>query len=214
MRSTGAQAQQVPASFQAGGLPEFQYELPGIPIAEAEFDTGEATVELKLKIVGTVAIKFEHGLEGVAANVGEGTWELSAAQSLHGITEGIQVQGIGGHEPSFATTFGNEFQQSQAAFKPPNTMTFSGTCVIGYQIQTHVGTATVEGQPGYELEVTVTPHPQGGEERQQEVTDEQSWLSQHSGLVATGAVVLVVVVAIALAPETGGGSLVLAGAAL
>lgn len=214
MHPTGAQAHEVPASFQSGGLPEFQYELPGIPIAELQFDTGEAAVELKLKIVGTVAIKFEHGAEGVATNVAERTWELSAAQSLHGITEGISVQGIGGSQPSFGTTFGNEFHQTEAVFTPPNTMKFSGTCVVNYRIQTDAGMATVEGQPGYELEITVTPHPQGGEERQQEVTDEQSWLSQHSGLVAVGAVVLVVVVAIALAPETGGGSLVLAGAAL
>ena len=62
---------------------------------------------------------------------------------------------------------------------------------------------------GYQLDVTVTPHPTAPTpETEPEVSDEHSWLSRYGpALVAVGGTALVVIVAIAAAPETGGGSL-------
>jgi hypothetical protein len=85
-------------------------------------------------------------------------------------------------------------------------MTFIGQARIAYTVDSALGPIAVQGQPGYELKITVTPHV-----AEEVVVDSQeSWFSQHSTqLIAIGVVALIVVVAIAAAPETGGGSLIL-----
>jgi hypothetical protein len=85
-------------------------------------------------------------------------------------------------------------------------MSYSGQSMVRYEIECEHTKAEVEGTLGYELKVEVTPH----QPVEPEPVDEHSWLQRHSGaLLAVGAVGLVIVVAVALAPETGGGSLVL-----
>jgi peptidoglycan hydrolase-like protein with peptidoglycan-binding domain len=211
LHGTGAQSTEYPASFQAGGLPAFRYTLPSVPLAEASFDTGQALVHLQLSFTGGVSVTFPHAAQGVSTSVNDQTWRVAATQSLGGITEGIQIQGIGSDRLSFSTTFGNAFEQTEVRYTPPNTLSFLGRCTIAFHAQTDVGYATVQGSPGFQLDVTVTPHPEPVGEpvgEPVEVTDEHSWLSRYGpALVAVGVTALVVVVAIAAAPETGGGSL-------
>ncbi|RZU54369.1 putative peptidoglycan binding protein [Krasilnikovia cinnamomea] len=206
LHGTGAHAEEFPASMMAGGLPAFKYNLPSVPIAEVSFDTGNAAVDMRLSLIGSVTVTFEHAAQGVTTTVNDQTWRLAAQQSLDGITEGIQIQGVGGDRVSFSTTFGNQFEQTEVRFTPPNTMSFLGSCLIGYHVDTEVGQATVRGSVGFQLDVTVTPHPTS--EPAPEVQDERGWFEEYAPVILTGTVIaLVVVVAIAAAPETGGGSL-------
>ncbi|GAB1691881.1 peptidoglycan-binding domain-containing protein [Krasilnikovia sp. M28-CT-15] len=206
MHGTGAHAEEFPASMMSGGLPAFKYNLPSVPMAEVSFDTGNALVEMRLSLIGSVTVTFENAAHGVTTTVNDQTWRLAAQQSLDGITEGIQVQGVGGDRVSFSTTFGNQFEQTEVRYTPPNTMSFLGSGLIGYQVDTEVGTATVRGSVGFQLDVTVTPHP--APEPAPEVQDERSWFEEYAPVILTGAAIaLVVVVSVAAAPETGGASL-------
>ena len=209
MHGTGAQPQEDPVSMTSDGLPAFRYSLPGVPLAEAFFDTGELAVEMRLSLTGSLTVTFDHPAHGVTTTINDQTWRYAASQSLHGITEGVQVQGIGGQNVSISTTFGNQFEQTEMRYTPPNTLSFIGRCFVSYRIETDVTPATVQGSVGYQLDVTVTPHP-SVPETEPEVVDEPSWVSRYGPAILTGAlVVLVVVVAVAAAPETGGGSLLL-----
>jgi len=115
------------------------------------------------------------------------------------------VNGIGGQQLSIGATVGTEFAQSEARFIPPNTMAFIGQARIAFTRDTPVGQLTMTGQPGFEIRVTVTPHP-SPPQPEPEPVDEESWFSRHAvALAAMGVVIL----AVALAPETCGGSLVL-----
>ncbi|BFU44706.1 peptidoglycan-binding protein [Krasilnikovia sp. MM14-A1004] len=204
--ATGAHAEEFPASMMSGGLPAFKYNLPSVPMAEVFFDTGSAAVHMRLSLIGSVTVTFEHSAHGITTTVNDQTWRLAAQQSLDGITEGIQIQGVGGDRVSFSTTFGNQFEQTEVRYTPPNTMSFLGSCLIGYVVDTEVGQATVRGSVGFQLDVTVTPHPTP--EPAPEVEDERSWFEEYAPQILTGAAIaLVVVVAVAAAPETGGGSL-------
>jgi hypothetical protein len=208
LRSTGARASEDSES-SVGGLPAFSYNLPSIPLAEARFDTPEAHVEVALTLRGDVTITFPNAPAGITLDQ-EG-WRLQAQTALHGVTEGLEVDGIGSGSPSISATFGNEFHQTGLKLTPPNKMSFTGQSTVSYEIQCEHTEAHVEGSVEYELEVEVTPHRQSDPAP----TDEHSWLSRHSGtLLGVGALALVVVVAVALAPETGGGSLLLAAPAL
>lgn len=86
-------------------------------------------------------------------------------------------------------------------------MVFRGQARIGYTVPSGLGPIAVQGQPGFELRVTATPHPQAQSEPVQ-VTDEESWFSRNAGPLAAIGVVVLVGIVIALAPATGGGSLV------
>ena len=208
LHDTGAQATEVPQSMQVGGLPAFRYALPSIPLAEATFDTGAATVHLKLSLTGGVTVTFEKSPAGVSTSVNDQTWRLAATHSLHGLTEGIQIQGIGGGTPSISATLGTEFEQTEVRFTPPDTMSFLGRCLVDYQVHTDVGPATMQGSTGYQLDVTVEPHP--APEPVPEPVTEDDWVQHYApALVAVGVATLIVVVAVAAAPETGGGSLAL-----
>lgn len=208
LHDTGAQATEEPASYQVGGLPAFRYALPAVPLAEATFDIGEAAVTVQLTLTGSVTITCPHATPGVTTTVNDQTWRVAAAQSLHGLTSGIQMQGIGGESVSLSSTFGNQFEQTEFRFTNPATMSFIGRCNVACHVETDAGYVTVQGSPGFQLDVTVVPHPSAPSEP--EVNDEHSWLSRYAPAIeAAGVIVLVVAVAIAAAPETGGGSLVL-----
>lgn len=207
LHGTGVHPTEHSESHSAGGPPAFSYTLPSIPLTEAHFETPEGRVEVKLSLAGDVTITFPNAPAGITLDQ-EG-WRVQAQTALHGVTEGIEVSGIGSETPSISAVFGNEFQQTEVKFTPPNKVSYIGQAKIEYEIECEHTEARVEGALGYELEVEVTPN----ERVEPEPTDEHSWLSRHShALIAIGVVGLVVVAAIALAPETGGGSLVLLGA--
>ena len=201
---SGAAPQEDPASYEIGGLPAFRYNLPTIPLATAEFDTGVAWVEMTLSLRGNVTVSFQQPVPG--ASLDQSGLRVEATKALGPITEGLRINGIGSETPSIGMTVGSQFDQSEIRYTPPNTMTFIGQARIAYTVDSPVGPIAVQGQPGYELKITATPHV-----AEEVVVDSQeSWFSQHSTqLIAIGVVALIVVVAIAAAPETGGGSLIL-----
>lgn len=208
LASTGVHADQVPASFMEGGAPALKYSWPDIPIAEAVIDVGAALVELALTLTGESTVSFPNGLAG--ATVDHNGLSLSAGQALDGLTNQISVGDLGSDNPSLSAAVGTEFLQVSASPLTPNKIEFSGSCHLDYEVPTEHGDAKVTGQLGYKLSVTITPKTVPETEPELVPDSAPSWVEQHSEeLIAVGAIVLVAAFAIALAPETGGASLVL-----
>jgi hypothetical protein len=139
--------------------------------------------------------------------VNDHSWRLAAASALDGLTSGIRINGLGTNSVSFGSTFAHEFDQTEIRCTPP-AMSFIGTCTVNYEVDTNEGPANVQGSPGYQLDVTVTPRVVA--EPEPVLEDEESWLAEYGpALAAVGVAALVVIVALAAAPETGGASLVL-----
>jgi len=205
---TGAQATQVPASFSFGGLPAFRYNLPSVPLAKAHIDTPDVSIDVGLSLIGNVTITFTNAPKGISTDIDKGGWRVEAINSLNGIASGLRINGLGTKEPSFGATLGSQYDQTEIRFIPPNTIAFRGQVRIGYTVPSGLGPIAVQGQPGYELRVTVTPHPRGQPEPVQ-VTDEEGWFSRNAVPLAVIGGIVLVGIAIALIPATGGGSLVL-----
>ena len=154
---------------------------------------------------------FPHGVSG--ATVDPNGLSLSAGQALDGLTNQISVSDLGSDNPGLSAAVGTEFLQVSASPLTPNQIEFSGSCHVDYEVPTDHGNAKVTGQLGYKLKVTVTPHGQPVEEPEPEVHTAPSWVERHAeDLAKAGLIVLIAAFAIALAPETGGASLVLLGA--
>lgn len=181
-----AHAEQVPATFSDHGLPAFEFELPEIPVAEADFETPDASVHVELALTGSVQVKFPHPVEGVAVST-EGL-EVEARHAVGQLNQGIQVGGLGGHELSIADTVGSQYGQASFGLDGSGAMVFSGSAQVHYGVPTAQGEAEVEGTIGYKCTVRVVPHPQDDPEP---VQDEESWFQQHStGLAAVGFIAL------------------------
>jgi len=209
MHPTGAHADQVPASFAEGGAPALKYSWPDIPIASAVIDVGNALVELELTLTGESTVAFPHGMAG--ATLDHNGLSLSAGHALDGLTNQISVSDLGSDNPGLSAAVGTEFLQVSASPLTPNCIEFSGSCHLDYEVPTEHGHAKVTGQIGYKLKITITPHSLP--EPEPVVETSESWVEQHGeDLAKVGLVVLIAAFAIALAPETGGASLVLLGA--
>jgi hypothetical protein len=208
LSSTGATSTEVPASYAVGGLPAFRYNLPRAPIASTHLETPTASIDLELSLIGNVSVTFPNPPRGISTDVDTGGWRVEATNAVGGITEGLRINGIGTATPSIGATIGNQYDQTEVRFTPPNTIAFRGQARIGYSKASPLGQVAVQGQPGFELRVTVTPHPTTGPEPDP-VLDEEDWFERHREPLAVLGVVALVALAIALAPETGGGSLVL-----
>lgn len=211
LHATGAQAAQFPASFAENGAPALKYSWPDIPIATASVDVGHALVTLELTLTGESTVVFPNGLAG--ATFDQNGLSVSAGYALDGLTNQISVTNLGSDNPSLAAAVGSEFLQVSASPLTPNSIEFSGSGHVDYTVPTEHGDAKVTGQIGYKLKVTITPHSMPQEEPERVPDHAPSWVERHSeSLVAVGVIVLVAAFAIALAPETGGASLVLLGA--
>lgn len=209
MTETAAHPHQVPASYSHGGSPAFEYALPQVPIAEVAFDIGTAAVHVTLEMTGTVKVTLPNHVPGVTLS-NEGL-QLEASQALHGLTQGLQVTGIGTNTPGVACVYGNEYSQT-AVFFDGEAMCFRGQCKVHYAWHGQHGPVEVEGTLGYELKVKVVPHPTS-EPEPAPVHDEESWYERHAGQIhaAIGAAAVVGLVALVVfQPEL----LVLAPAAL
>lgn len=210
MSSTGAQASEVPMSQQFGGFPAFTFTLPTIPVAEADFDTGQAAVHLELSLSGAVQVTFPNPPPGVSLDP-EAGWKVEATNAVGGINAGLSVSGIGGESPAIACSYGTEYATYELGFEPPNTLKYSGQAKIAYTVDGSFGPVAVEGQPGFELKATIVPHPNAeAPVPEAEPVDFHSYVQVNETAVA-GVIVVTVVVAAAilLAPETGGASLLL-----
>ncbi|HEY0452630.1 peptidoglycan-binding domain-containing protein [Actinophytocola sp.] len=209
LHGTGVHADQHPASFSEGGAPALKYSWPDIPIASAAVDAGAALVELELTLTGESTVAFPHGPAG--ATLDQHGLSLAAGAALDGLTNGLSVSNLGSGSPGLSAAVGTEFLQVSAGPLTPNRIEFSGSAHLDYEVATDHGHAKVTGQVGYKLQVTVTPHVQREEAPATDTAP--SWVEHHAqDLAAVGLVVLVAAFAIALAPETGGASLILLGA--
>lgn len=197
LAATGAQPEQVPASESAGGWPAFEFTLGDVAIAEADFDTGNAEVHVELSLDGTVKVALPGHAEGVTLTA-EGL-ELEAKQSLHGITDGLQVTGLGTEAVGVAGSYGNNYGQTSYGFED-GAMVYRGQCTISYRMPCPHGEIEVEGAVGYTLKVRVVPHP--GSDEPEPAQDTSSWFERNSqgiwAVVAVGAAIGVIAI---LAPE-------------
>ena len=216
LSSTGAHATEEPASYATGGLPSFHYKLPDIPVAEAHIETPDASIEIELSVVGEVNVTFHDAVKSVQA--GNEGMRVSAGHALGPLSDGIAVDHLGTEAPSVVLSTGTRFTTLEQEWSPsaPNTMKFKGTAQIQYTVDTEsCGEVEVEGAPGWELAVTCLPHPQAQAEPATEVVSQESWVSQHGSTIAAAGITALILIGIgiALAPETGGGSLILVAAA-
>jgi hypothetical protein len=194
-----------------GGAPALKYSWPEIPIADAAIDVGTALIELALVLTGESTVAFPHAPTGTS--IDQNGLSISAGQALDGLTNQISISNLGSDNPSLSAAVGTEFLQVSASPLTPNRIEFSGSCHLDYDVPTEHGNAKVTGQLGYKLTVTITPHSVPDAEPEPVVDSAPSWVERHADdLAAAGIIVLVAAFAIALAPETGGASLVLLGA--
>ena len=209
---THADPTEVPASRMVDGLPAFQYNLPSVPFAEAEYDTPAAHIKLEVIFNGAVLVVFPHGATDpvtVITTINDQTWRLAAIHAVGGMADGVIVNGIGTNTPSLSAFYRSDYLFTEIRYTPPFTMSFFGEGRFAYQVHTDVGMANVTsiGGVGYQLNITVIPHFPPPEP---EPVGEEGWF-EHWGPLIVGAAVttLVVVGAVLAAPETGGGSLLL-----
>jgi peptidoglycan hydrolase-like protein with peptidoglycan-binding domain len=186
------------------GVPAFEYTLPTIPIAEAMVVLPQGTVTASLTIRGKVKVTFQQSVQGFTMNVNDGAWKVAASYALDGLNTGLEVGGLGTDAPYIASTWQTEFVKTGVRVTPPNMISYTGNAIIGYDVDTSMGPARVDGQPGFQLDVTVTPNQQPDPEP----VTEPEFQYQYEWLAVAG-LALVAIVAIAAAPETGGASLAL-----
>ena len=203
---TDARPIEFPATFHANGLPTFRYNLPTVPLATIEIDTGVAMVSADFGMRGNVSVTFEDPEKWVS--VDQNGLRLEATHALGGLTEGLRISGLGSKAPSIGATVGSVYETTEGRFTPPNTLTFIGQTKISYSVNSPVGRISVQGQPGFELRVTVTPLTPPPMEPQ---TSEEFGHSESYGGLPTLGLLALIALAITTAPETGGGSLVLLG---
>jgi hypothetical protein len=197
--------QEVPASFSVAGAPSFRYKLPGITLAEATVDTGAAIVKVELELTGEVTVSFPHGAAGMS--VDQEGWRVAASNSLAGVTQDVYVDKLGSGNPTITSEWGNQYYSTSCEFEPPNTAKFSGAAKIDYAVPTEAGDAHVTGEPGFELSLSVFPKLEAQAEA---IRDTETFYERNADALAAAGVgaLLLIGLALFLAPETGGGSLI------
>ena len=219
LRPTGASPEESPECLSAGGLPAFRYNLPRIPIATAHIDTPQASIEITMSLRGSVTVTFPNAPRGVSTDLDTGGWRLEATQALGPLTQGLRVSGIGTDSPNIGVTMGTQYSTTEYRLVPPNTMVFIGQARVAYTVPSRrLGNIEVNGQPGYELSVTVYPRRSSSPEPVpvpvpiRVPVSPGEWFEEHSLQLAGIGAIALVAIAIAAAPETGGASLVLVAA--
>lgn len=204
---TGVRHEATPQSLQFGGLPAFRFNAPPLPIATAVIQTLEATIKVALSLRGSVTVTFPSAPRGVSTDIDTGGWRVAATQALGPLTQGFRVNGIGTKNPTIGVTLGSDYNTSEFRFEPPNSMLFIGQARVDYSVPSgNLGQVAVQGQAGFEMKVTVTPHPRS---QPAPVDTQQNWFQAHAGALAAVGGIILVGIAVAAAPETGGGSLVI-----
>ena len=192
----------VPASFEQGGAPAFEYEIQPVPIAELDISTPEYDAHLELEVTGTLKVSFPHTVEGATVSA-EGL-ELEASQAVQGLAHGIQIGGIGSEDLTIGDTWGSQYAQSGFQLGGDGAMVFHGQVQVAHQEQTASGELEVEGTLGYNLKVTIVVHPNAEQPEPQPAHDEQSWFEQHRTLTLVGVAVVLIGVGVAVTLATGG----------
>lgn len=201
--STGATPTEEPADFSSGGLPTFRFDFPlNEPVATAEFDTGEALVSVALFLRDNVTITFQDPVRGMSLD--RNGLRVEATKALGPITDGLRFSGLP-FQPSIGATVGSEYTIVEERFTPPNILDFIGQARISFTHDSAVGPVTVVGQPGVDLRVTVVPHGPPVSAASVEEFHEAHTAVWGAVAVAAG----IALIAVVLAPETGGASLTL-----
>jgi hypothetical protein len=156
----------VQASEDVGGSPAFEFTLPEITIADGEFNAGAAVVHVDLSVSGSVKVALPGHVEGATLTADE--LEYDAQQSLHGLTAGLQVSGLGSEAVGISGTYGNEYSQSSYSFED-GSMVYQGQCKISYSWSCPHGQVEVEGSGDYTLKIKVMPGDSGTEETEEEL---------------------------------------------
>jgi len=148
----------------------FRYELPLVPVAGAAVEIGHVAVTVELRLTGD--------LDVLVAGPADRTRALAA---LRTVAKGLMVRGLGSPAPGVSATAGHGFTQRHHDFRAPDTVTFTGDCVIGYTRQT----VTVRGTTTYTLTVTATSD---------QATDDSThtWFLRHEKELASIGIVLLV----------------------
>ena len=192
----------VPASFEQGGAPAFEYEIQPVPMAELDISTPEYDAHLELEVTGTLKVSFPHAVDGATVSA-EGL-ELEASQAVQGLAHGIQIGGIGSEAVTIGDTWGSQYAQSGFQLGGDGAMVFHGQVQVAHQEQTASGELEVEGTLGYNLKVTIVVHPNAEQPDPQPAHDEQSWFEQHRTLTLVGVAVVLIGVGVAVTLATGG----------
>lgn len=211
---TDTRPEEAPASGIYRGLPAFRFNLPKSEIESAAttIETPEATIHLALFLRGSVTATFPNPQPlslDFDTEKGWGGWRVAATQALGPLTAGVRVNGLGTGKPSIGVTLGSDYNVTECRFEPPNSMLFIGQDRVDYSQPSAIpilGQVAVLGQLGFELRVTVTPHP-SPLQPSPEYTSQEDWFEANAAWLAAVGVGAITLSAILLAPETGGASL-------
>jgi hypothetical protein len=177
--------------------PALRYALPTTPVATASVDIGHVGVQFELFLTGELAVDVEplrHPADDRAVRA-------CTLKALRAMAKGLMVSGIGSYSPTISSGAGHTFTQVGYRFQAPNTMTFGGTCEIGFSQHCECGTVVVGGEVRYSLDVTAMP----SDGRPVEVTEQaRAWFLRHEQELASIGVVVLVAVPIAPGQLVGG----------
>jgi hypothetical protein len=169
--------------------PGFRYEFPETAVATASADIGHVAVRVEVFLTGELDI----GTTTPQAAADTGRWRACTLKALRAMTSGLMVTGLGTYAPGIMSGAGLRFTQTGHQFRAPNTMTFAGTCAIGFVHATDCGSITVAGDVRYSLNVTATAS-NGLAQDVAEPAHGGGWFVRHDEeLASIGAVVLVAV---------------------
>lgn len=176
-----------------------RYVLPTTPVATASVDIGHVGVRFELFLEGDLAITAG----GHRGDGGERAVRGCTLRALRAMAKGLMVSGVGSYSPTIGSAAGHTFSQVGYRFQAPNTMTFTGSCSIGFAQRCECRTVTVTGDVPYSLEVTAMPS--AGRARESiEPTQARTWFLRHEEELASIGVVVLVAVPIAPGQLVGG----------
>lgn len=159
----------------------FRYTLPSGTAAGAAVDIGHVAVTIGLLLTGE--------LDVLAGPAPADVTREGALTALGAVAKGLMIRGLGSATPSVSAAAGHQFTQRHHDFRAPNTVTFSGDCVVGFTQRHEDLTVTVSGQLGYSLEVTA--------ERPPSATAPRGWFRRHEKELASIGMVLLIAVPVA-----------------
>jgi hypothetical protein len=167
------------AAILPGSRPAaFRYTLPPESVAGAAVDIGHVAVTIGLLLAGELDV-----LTGPAPT---DVHRVGAEAAVGAVAKGLMIRGLGSATPSVSAASGHVFTQRHHDFRAPDTVTFSGDCVVGFTHRHDGMTVTVSGELRYSLEVTARRPPSA--------TAPRGWFRRHEKELASIGMVLLVAV--------------------
>ncbi|MBB4910224.1 hypothetical protein [Actinophytocola algeriensis] len=158
---------------ESGDHVPFRYALPPTPVAGAAVEIDHVAVTVELRLTGD--------LDVLTTAPADRTRALAA---LRTVAKGLMIRGLGSPAPSVSATAGHRFTQRHHDFRTPDTVTFTGDCVIGFTQQS----VTVHGEATYALTVTAA----SAHATDDDTGNARTWFLRHEKeLAAIGMVLLI-----------------------